>query len=226
MDLVELTPRLHLLRFAVGQAYLWRDGDGVTLVDTGPPGNGEEIARALEHVGASRGDLRRIVLTHFHGDHAGSVAEIRSWSAAAVHAHRFDAPIVRGLAAAPPPVLQDWERPLFDQVGDNITGPPAEVDIDLDDGDRVGENAHVLWIPGHTAGSMALYLPGERVLFTGDTIAEHGGEIMLGVFNQDRQRTVASLRRLAELDTDIACFGHGDPLVGDAATALRAAARY
>ncbi|PAK26805.1 MBL fold metallo-hydrolase, partial [Streptomyces sp. alain-838] len=40
MDVIELLPRLHLLRFPVGQAYLWRDGDDLTLVDAGPAGAG------------------------------------------------------------------------------------------------------------------------------------------------------------------------------------------
>jgi glyoxylase-like metal-dependent hydrolase (beta-lactamase superfamily II) len=44
------------------------------------------------------------------------------------------------------------------------------------------------------------------------------------VFNVDRAQAAASLRRLAALDTAIACFGHGEPLASEAATALRAAA--
>ena len=49
------------------------------------------------------------------------------------------------------------------------------------------------------------------------------------MFNAKRRRTrpptvTDSLRRLATLDTAIACFGHGEPLTSDAATALRAAA--
>jgi glyoxylase-like metal-dependent hydrolase (beta-lactamase superfamily II) len=47
------------------------------------------------------------VLTHFHADHAGSAAEIREWSDAVI-AHRDDAPIIRGKAPPPPPVLEDW----------------------------------------------------------------------------------------------------------------------
>ncbi len=47
---------------------------------------------------------------------------------------------------------------------------------------------------------------------------------MPGVFNTDRARAAASFRRLADLDTDIACFGHGEPLTRDAALQLRTAA--
>ncbi len=65
--------------------------------------------------------------------------------------------------------------------------------------------------PGHTDGSMALLLPRPRVLFTGDTVAEHQGQIVLGPSNLDLDRTAISFRALAELDADVACFGHGRP---------------
>ena len=71
---------------------------------------------------------------------------------------------------------------------------------------------HVLEIPGHTEGSIAIHLPAHGVLFTGDTIA-NVGSVMLGTFNQDRARTVASFQRLAALEVETACFGHGEPIV-------------
>ncbi|WP_020670977.1 MBL fold metallo-hydrolase [Amycolatopsis nigrescens] len=225
MDLIELLPQLHLLRFEVGQAYLWQDQDSLTLIDTGTAGSGPAVLDAIGSLGRDPAELSRLVLTHFHGDHTGSAAEIRSWHGAEVLAHRADAPIVRGEAPPPHPELLDWEWPLFEQVKGHLTGPPVPTDRELEDGDLLdfGGGAKVLAIPGHTEGSLALHLPEHGVLFTGDTVANVEGP-MLGVFNQDRARTVESFRRLAALDSEIACFGHGDPLTGDAATALRRAA--
>jgi glyoxylase-like metal-dependent hydrolase (beta-lactamase superfamily II) len=81
----------------------------------------------------------------------------------------------------------------------------------------------VLSVPGHTLGSIALFSPADRLLVTGDSIAESGGIVMLGPFNVDPEQAWASVQRLASLDVDIACFGHGDPVLGDAATVLRGA---
>jgi glyoxylase-like metal-dependent hydrolase (beta-lactamase superfamily II) len=81
----------------------------------------------------------------------------------------------------------------------------------------------VVAVPGHTDGPIALHLPSPGVLFTGDAAA-NAGRTMLGVFNTDHVRAVASLHRPAELEAETAVFGHGDPIPHDAAAALRAAA--
>lgn len=79
MDIVELLPRLHMFRFPVGQAYLWHDPDGLTLIDTGLPGSAPLIADAIRQSGYQPADLRRLVLTHFHADHIGAAADIVGW---------------------------------------------------------------------------------------------------------------------------------------------------
>ena len=229
METIELLPNLHLLRFAVGQAYLWADAGELTLVDTGPPGEGEAIANAISELGYAIDQLARIVLTHCHGDHTGSAAEIRTWSSAPIFAHPLEAPRIRGEAPGRPPVLEDWERPLFEAVGDEslLLGPPVDVDEEVDEGDTLdfGGGATVLHVPGHTDGSIALHLSEAAVLFTGDTIAESRGTVILGVFNLDRAAAVASMRRQADLeDVEVACFGHGDPVLADAGKRLREAA--
>jgi glyoxylase-like metal-dependent hydrolase (beta-lactamase superfamily II) len=223
MDVIELIPGLHFLRFPVGHAYLCQDPDGLTLIDTSVPGSAPPIAAAISGLGHDVADLRRLVLTHFHADHAGSAAEIAAWGDVEVCAQHADAPFLRGEAPGPPPDLADWERPLFDQVSRHLPAtPPAPVRIDreLDDGDELafGGGAVAVALPGHTPGSTGFYLPGSRVLLAGDAAARRpGGQVMPGVFNTDRARAAASFRRLAGLDTDIACFGHGEPVTHDAA---------
>lgn len=65
------------------------------------------------------------------------------------------------------------------------------------------------------------------MLFTGDTVAASpvDGTVMPGVFNLDRPQVLAACRLLAELDADVACFGHGAPVTSRAGRALRNAAR-
>ncbi|MFE5260792.1 MBL fold metallo-hydrolase [Streptomyces coelicoflavus] len=112
MDVVELLSRLRLLRFPVGQAYLWRDGDEVTPIDAGPAGCGARIAAFAR----AAGRVRRVVLTHFHEDHAGGAAEAGALAGAEVVAHALDAPVVRGEVPGPPPALEERERPLHEDA--------------------------------------------------------------------------------------------------------------
>jgi len=229
MDVIELAPRLHFIRLPVGHAYLWSDPDGLTLIDSGLPGSAPLIADAIRRAGSEPAELRRLVLTHFHPDHIGGAAEIAGWGDVEVLAHGADAPFIRAQAAGPAPDLADWERPLWDQVSSQLPAEPAppvppRVDRELADGDEpgFGDGAVAVAVPGHTPGSVAFYLPRHRVLFAGDAAARGpDGKVMCGVFNADRAGAAASFRRLAALDIEVACFGHGQPLTDGAAAAFQ-----
>jgi glyoxylase-like metal-dependent hydrolase (beta-lactamase superfamily II) len=230
MDTVELRPGLlYMFRFSVGQAYLWRDAASLTLIDTGPPGSAPDLAAALTHLGLQASDLDRILLTHFHADHIGSAAELAAHSGAAVLAHRWDAPVIRGDMPAPQPVFTAEERPLHERItaaGSLPAAPPCRVDRELAEGDLLdlGGGAAVIGMPGHTDGSIAIHLPAHRLLFTGDAVARTpGGRVILGPFNVDRAEAINSFRKLAGFDVDVACFGHGDPVLADGSAALREA---
>ncbi len=172
------------------------------------------------------------MLTHFHADHIGAAAEIADWGEVEVLAHHADTPFIRAEAAGPPPDLADWERPIYDQVMSQLPAEPVippRIDREIEDGDELGfgDGAVAVAVPGHTPGSVAIYLPRHQVLFAGDAVARSpDGKVMCGVFNVNRAQAVASLRRLADLDATVACFGHGEPLSNAAAAELRAAARH
>ncbi|PRX50397.1 glyoxylase-like metal-dependent hydrolase (beta-lactamase superfamily II) [Prauserella shujinwangii] len=230
MDTVEVAPGLHQVRLGTSthllNAYLALEDDGVTVIDTGAVGSAADIRAALRRLGRAPGDVRRIVLTHFHADHAGSAAEIAGWADAVVVAGEADAPYVRGERPGPGPVFTEAERRLHEVVAAGLPpAPPCRVDQPVSEGDVLdfAGGAEVLSVPGHTPGSIALWLPRHRVLVTGDTVAESEGGLVLGPFNTDRELAWHSLRRLSAYDAEIACVGHGNPVLREAAAALRAA---
>ncbi|MFI7355456.1 MBL fold metallo-hydrolase [Streptomyces avidinii] len=227
MDLVEVLPnRLHMLRFPIGQAYLWQDGEALTLIDAGHAGSAAEIEGAIRSLGAAPERLERIVLTHCHRDHVGAAAELAARWGAQVLAHRLDAPVIRGELPVSEPVLLDREVPLYALGLTVAEAPPTPVDRELEDGDALGfgDGAYVVHAPGHTDGSIGIHLPHHGVLFTGDCVAAVG-PVMPGVFNVDRARAITAFRRLAALAPSIACFGHGEPLAENTAEALAEAAQ-
>lgn len=212
METVPLLPALTLLRFDVGQAYLYDDGTALTLIDTGLPGNTEAIAAAVD----ARGALARIVLTHGHVDHIGCAAELAARYGVPILAHPLDGPVIRGERPRAEPVLTaDWERELWATMSamDLPAPPPTPVHREIVDGDAldVAGGATVVGLPGHTPGSIGVYLAGPRVLCTGDAIAAGPDGPIVGVFNTDPELARRSMDKASRLDVAIACFGHGEP---------------
>jgi glyoxylase-like metal-dependent hydrolase (beta-lactamase superfamily II) len=221
-----VAPGVYMLVFEIGQAYLWDWGDGVTVIDTGTAGSAATIVQGIRAIGRRPEDVQEILLTHFHDDHRGGAAELVQYTTRAkVTAHRADAAVVRGQQPQPPPVLTDAERPLAEAIIPMVPqAPPVEVGHEVEDGDETAGGGVIVSVPGHTPGSIAVLVPRLQLLFTGDTIASVNGNPILGPFNIDRAQAIESVRKQAGLEFDIACFGHGDPLIGGADQRIRALA--
>jgi len=220
---MEIVPGVHTIdSLSMGRAYLAIDADRVTLIDTGLKGSGERLLRAVEAAGRKPQDVRQIVITHHHGDHTGSLAELVERTGAQVMVHALDASVVRGERLPPGPSSGGLLKPLLARVAQ--AGPAARVDRELADGDEIDalDGIRVVHTPGHTPGSVCLYCMKRRLLFVGDAAANiFGVRPSIGWFTEDTARAKESLQKLAALDFDAAFFGHGRPIDKEAALRFR-----
>jgi glyoxylase-like metal-dependent hydrolase (beta-lactamase superfamily II) len=223
---MEIVPNVHLVPGMKGANVYLLLGSTLTLVDAGMPGSEEAILAYIDSLGLDPGDLARIIITHHHLDHVGSIAAIKRRTAALVLAHPGDAGLISGEQSAPP-ASSPLMRFVFWLVAPLMpTLDPVPVDVTVQDGERLDllGGATVVHVPGHTPGSIALHFPAERLLICGDTISNRRDK--LGPpprgFTEDMNQAIASIRRMSELEFDVLCPGHGAPIVGGADQQVRA----
>ncbi len=191
-------------------------GERLTLVDTGFKRRAEGILKQVMNLGYSPYDISNIIITHHHADHIGSLSELKRITQAKVYAHKDDAPYIEGWLPQSGPTRYGWLKWMLTPLQNMWVTMPVGVDVLLDDGDElpIMGGIKVLHTPGHTLGSISLYLKRQRLVIAGDVLIHR---FFLGLpslaFTVDIAREIESIKKLTELDFDIVCFGHGAPLV-------------
>jgi glyoxylase-like metal-dependent hydrolase (beta-lactamase superfamily II) len=179
-------------------AYILYRGGEAALVDTGVDGSAAAIEAALGEAGLDWGTVGHVILTHKHPDHAGSVDDVMALATGAT--------LYAGAVEIP-------------QIS-SATGPQA-----VGDGDLVFD-LQIIDTPGHTAGHICVLDAAAGILVTGDALVGTSG----GVgppdpsFSEDMAAAGESIAKLAGFDYEIALFGHGEPMLEGASTAVAALA--
>lgn len=216
---------LYLLR-AGGfvNAYLVEGPRGLTLVDTGHARCAARLAAEIEGGGFALKDIEQIVITHSHFDHSGGAALLLDRHRVKVLAHPEDIPVLRGLAADRLAGVAGWLSRLAVRLW--FPYRPLDVVVPLRQGEALRALPHwqVMHTPGHTPGSISLYQPAERVLICGDALSNKSGALGLSprLFNGDNAQAEDTARRLAQLDCDVLCCGHGPVVRQGASERLKA----
>jgi len=224
----EIIARVYLLSGFLGvgvwgaNAYLLVD-DGLTLVDTGFFGSASRILKQIEELGYLPSDIKRIIITHHHADHVGSLAALKKVTQAEVIAHPADAPYIDGSLPQPGPARPQWLGKFLSRSGWLWATEPVAVDtlVNYDDELPILGGIKILHTPGHTPGSICLYLQSKKLLIAGDLLAHRFGlRLPSRAFTVDIDQEIQSVRRIANLEFDVICFGHGSPITHQAHQAV------
>ncbi len=227
MRIKRITANVYELPLGYVNAFLVEDDD-LTLIDTGAPGNAGKILKAVREMGRDPEEIRHILLTHGHPDHAGSAAELKAITGAKVYMHAAEVPHVEeGRSPRPqtPYFTGIVNKTLYQVFVKRASGqiPPLKIDATLEDGDwlPIASGIHVIHIPGHSPAQLAFFIPGQKnVLFVADAAANIMG-LGYSCFYEDFSAAVHSLEKLSTFDFDVACFGHGRTILHEAANRFR-----
>lgn len=202
------------------------------LVDAGMPKSAEEIREMVAGRFGRESRPSSIVLTHGHFDHVGSLAELLEEWDVPVYAHEAEIPYLTGKKDYPPgdPTVDSGLvaklSPLFPNHGINIS---ENVQVLPGDGTIPGlPDWKWLHTPGHTPGHISLFRNKDKCLIAGDAFVTVKQESLYQVvtqhqhisgppkyFTTDWDAALLSVKKLAELEPEVAVTGHGLPMSGE-----------
>lgn len=209
---------LQLNRLRAVNAYLVREDDGFTLVDSMIPGSAARIIEAARRAG---GEIRRLAFTHGHGDHVGSLDALKQalGSEVEVLIPEGDERVLAG--ETDKPGKGSWPK------------VKTRADVRLQAGDRVG-SLEVVATPGHSPGHVAFLDTRDRAVIAGDVFTSIGGLAVSNHFHLpfpfawmatwDKDLDLQSAKALRALDPSVIAVGHGGPVKSPAAAMDKAIA--
>ncbi|MFC1920414.1 MBL fold metallo-hydrolase [Chloroflexota bacterium] len=198
----------------------------ITLVDTGLKGSSPQIIDFINQLGRSPEEISLIILTHNHPDHIGGLEELRQFTPTKIAIHKADndtgsgRPNPGGFGRIFP------LRVLISVVHSAFATRFGDANIELSGGEILKPlgGLEVIHTPGHTPGSISLYSAKNRLMIVGDAIRNRKRALQLPpkMISTDVKEAVDSIRKIASLDFNILCTGHGRPLLNDAHDTVQA----
>ena len=213
--------RVDAIRFPnVISVLLLENGDGWTLVDTGAEGEAARIRDALTALGSGPEDLKRIFLTHHHGDHIGGLEGLTEWAPhAELGATEYESMVISG-RLPPAPSRNPIFRLMVAGMADVPKFPVGKI---LREGDVVS-GFRIIATSGHSLGHVSLLRDADGLLFTADAFGCFPRKVRVGVRKglcTDPPMARRSAQKLLGERFATVVMAHGPVLRSDARTKLQ-----
>jgi glyoxylase-like metal-dependent hydrolase (beta-lactamase superfamily II) len=197
--------------------------DELTLIDTGLRSSSPQIVDFIHHLGRSPEEISLIILTHNHIDHMGSLVELKQLTSARTAVHKADIGERKYI-----PSTGSRYKLTVTQLSSSLRSVFSikleDIDIQLEGGETFSPlgGLEVIHTPGHTPGSVSLFSPKYKLLIAGDALRKRRRVLNLPpkMASSDLTQSVESIKKIAQLDINILCLGHGLPLFNDIHTKM------
>lgn len=186
---IPVNPEVNLERFVY--SFIIFGNENIHLIDSGVTSSGDPILKYIKDKGREIKDIKTLILTHSHPDHIGSAKYIKDISGCKIMAHKNE---------------KEWIEDVDKQFSDrpvpgfkNLVSGSVLIDQFLEDNQTIKMEddlfVEVIHTPGHSSGSISLFINNERVLFSGDSILLPGELPIYENFGD----TISSIKRLKQI---------------------------
>lgn len=206
---------VHRINAGGSNVFILEGRDNLLCIDAGYPGNERKIYNKIKALAPKK--LSLILITHGHFDHYGCALSLKELTGAPIAIHQLDSsamaegktpiPLTKGVGK-----LGKMIFPLSQKVWKPV---PTQADIVLEEGDSLsayGFNAVVIHTPGHTDGSISLFV-NDSLLFVSDLIVSHPTVKRQCFYAVSWEKIDTSMEKIKKLSPSLVYPGHGRPVI-------------
>ena len=212
LKISEKNKEITTIKMGFVNSYIIKGENKIILIDTGLQGSTNKIIKKIEEIGFKTDQVSLIVLTHAHLDHFGSVKQLQKITGAKIAIHKNDAPyLIEGKSAEVTPIsgFGKFMMRIVKNRSSKIDGIKPDILIEDEmDLNEFGVKGKVISTPGHTEGSVSIFLYSGKCI-VGDTLGSSFGKPAYGMFCNDLSKLKESIIKIKNSNIKEVYLSHG-----------------